>query len=545
MKFSEKWRLAGIIATEVRFKGYLETNPTNLSRVKENPERIANQIRSSSRFTILISAVLILTLTALTIGMVGFDVTIGAGNIRMAIGFGLYLLFSFVILFFLNLTTSTGFFGSGAMKLPATLPLSRPELEYLSILSFARVFIAPAALLVSVYPIFSLFLFGPLAALSSFIGCAATVAISMGALLGFSKWFHKKTHSADESRMSTIVRLAATFGLVLGFLSVYMISNLMYDIVIVFVSIATEVGPTLYWILTLVFPFSFGFLSSFATYGVGFGIETLALGLIAVLFYSIVAVRAFRNAGAILREVSVGGATAGRIGLMREIVMEIASPLKALVKKDLKLASKNVGSAFVFVVPIFLAFVMYPMISFWGDGVRSMTGLVATEYANFFAGISIVSILMFDSQGASIQEGLPQSTRMTLNAKTVIAFPIYVFSLVMMAVLIALQPLFTPLLIFIPLAQIPAGYALSLLVGGAIYWKRGGGRAVAISFTSDSSMVMIAGAIAGIIGIIPLLAYGITMLLTGWHALCLATQFLSALALAGIAHRTVNRILKD
>lgn len=545
MRFSEKWRLAGIIATEIRFKGYLETNPTNLARVKENPETIARQIRSSSRVNVFLSSILVISLTAITIGVVGFDAEVGSPEIRMAIGYGIYLLLSFVILFFLNLTTTTGFFVSGAMRLPATLPLSKESLEELSILSFARVFIAPAILLTTVYPMLALILFGPLTGLVAFIGCASTVAISMGSLLGFSKWFHRKTHSADESRSSTFVRVAATFGLVLGFLSVYLISNVMISVVTAIISFATWIGPAAYWLLSIIFPFSFGFVSSFAAYGNNFGLETMVIGLAAMGMYTMVALRSYRSAGSMLREVSVGGGTTGRIGLLREVALEVSSPLKAIVKKDLKLASKNVGSAFVFVVPLFLAFMMYPMISFWGGGIRSMTGLVASQYANLFAGISVVSILMFDSQGASIQEGLPQSTRKTLAAKATIAFPIYVFSMVMMAVLIALQPLFTPLLILIPLAQIPAGYAIALLVGGFTYWKRGGGRVVAINMTSDTAMVMLSGAIAGAVGIIPLVAYGLTMLLTGMHIICLSVQFIVAILLAVIAYRLVERMLKD
>ncbi|MFW9933621.1 MAG: hypothetical protein ACFFDR_13300, partial [Candidatus Thorarchaeota archaeon] len=327
MKFSERWRLAGIIATEVRFKGFLETNPTNLARIKENPEKIAKQIRSSSRFNVIISAFLVVTLTALTIGVVGFDTEVGNPEVRMAIGYGIYLLMSFVILFFLNLTTTTGFFVSGAMRLPANLPLSKSALEELSILSFARVFVAPAVLLITMYPVFALILFGPVTALVALIGCTATVGISMGALLGFAKWFHKKTHSADESRSSTFIRLAATFGLVLGFLSVYMISNIMIEVVAIIISVATSIGPAAYWLLSLIYPFSFGFVSSFTTYGNLLGIETLVIGTIAIGAYTFLAIRSFRSAGSVLREVSVGGSTEGRVGLLRAVKLEVSSPI--------------------------------------------------------------------------------------------------------------------------------------------------------------------------------------------------------------------------
>jgi hypothetical protein len=282
-----------------------------------------------------------------------------------------------------------------------------------------------------------------------------------------------------------------------------------------------------------------------ATYGIAFTPETVVLSIIAVSFYCLLAVVAYRKAGAALREVSMGGVSKGRIGLLKEIDVEVTTPLRALIKKDIKLATKNVGSAFVFVIPLFLVFMLYPMISFWGGGVRSMTALVAVQYANVFSGLSIVSILMFDSQGASIQEGLPQSTRMTLNAKTAIALPIYLVSLALIFVLLALQPLITPLIILIPIVQVPAGYALSLMVGGVVYKLQGGGRAVAISFTGNSSLVIISGIVAFVIGIIPLVGYGLTMILTGDHIFCLVIQLLLSVLLAVFADRSVSRLLKD
>ena len=39
MKFRERWKLAGTISSEIRFKGYLDANPSNLARIKEEPER--------------------------------------------------------------------------------------------------------------------------------------------------------------------------------------------------------------------------------------------------------------------------------------------------------------------------------------------------------------------------------------------------------------------------------------------------------------------------------------------------------------------------
>jgi hypothetical protein len=324
-----------------------------------------------------------------------------------------------------------------------------------------------------------------------------------------------------------------------------MISNVMFEVVVLVVGIATAVGPIAYTFLALVFPFSFGFFSSTATFGMTFNIETVVIGILATAFYCLVAIRAFRSAGTSLRELSIGGGTKGRIGLLRDVAVQVSTPIRAIITKDVKLATKNIGSAFVFVMPIFLLVMIYPMISFWGGGVRSMTALVAVAYANFFAGLSIVSILMFDSQGASIQEGLPQSTRLTLDAKAGIAIPIYCISLVLISVILGLQPLFTPLLLLIPLVQIPAGYAIAALVGGVIYKIQGGGRAVAITFTGNTALVFVSGIVAGVIGLIPLIGYGVTMILTGFHVLCLTVQLLLGIMISLLVRRYVSRLLKD
>ena len=99
MKFSEQWQYAGLIATEVRFRGYLETNPANLARIKENPSRIARRIKSSGKINSLISMFMVLTLAFLSLTVVISDTTGGNPEARLAVSFTLFLLFSFVILF--------------------------------------------------------------------------------------------------------------------------------------------------------------------------------------------------------------------------------------------------------------------------------------------------------------------------------------------------------------------------------------------------------------------------------------------------------------
>ncbi|TET11157.1 MAG: hypothetical protein E3J86_03580 [Candidatus Thorarchaeota archaeon] len=545
MNFGERWRLAGIISTQMRFDGFLENNPGNVARIKENPDKISRSIKSASRINSIMSAFMIVMLAALTIGVTGFDTAIGNLNVRLAIGFSFFLLLSFVLMFFLNLTTATGFFTSGAMKLPSTLPISRQELESLAVLAFARVFIAPAVLTITIFPIASFFLFGPIAGLVTFVGCLANVSVSMRALIGFSRWYHDKTHSSDESRLGTVVRLAATIGLVVGIMSIYMLASYLPFIVEGVLTFAETFTQT-YLVLSVLFPFSFGFLASTVTPGVTFlnplipiaaTVMSLVYGVIAFIFY--------RQSGNLLRGLTYGGASKGRLGPLREIGIETKTPLMAVIRKDMKMATKSIGSAFVFAIPIFLIMMMYPMIANWGPPTRSMTALTASAYANLFSGISVVSVMMFDTQGASIHEGLPLSSRLILKGKTAITIIPYTLTMILLAILLSMFDPITPLVILIPLIAIPMGYAVPMSVGAAMYRYRGGGRAVAINIAADQRMGLLAGAVGASVGIGPLLGFGFAMMLTGSQIISLGTQALLTLLMVLAAHYQIPKLLKD
>ncbi|PNX51012.1 MAG: hypothetical protein BV458_12195 [Thermoplasmata archaeon M9B2D] len=547
MNFRERWRLAGIIAGQMRFDGFLKNNPGNVSRIKENPERISRSIRSSSRINGIMSTFMIIMLAALTIGVTGFDSSIGDLNVRLAVGFSFFMVLAFVLMFFLNLTTTTGFFTSGAMKLPSTLPLSRKELESLAVLAFARVFIAPAVLTVTLFPAACLILFGPLAGCVAFIGCLATISVSIRSLIGFSRWFEAKTLSSDESRVGTIVRMAATIGLVVGIMSIYMLASYIPYIVQAVITFADSFNGT-YLILSVLFPFSFGFLASAVTPGVAF--QDFMIPLVSAgmsLLYGVIALVFYRQSGKLLRGLAIGGVSTGRTGPLREISIETRTPILAVIRKDLKMATKSVGSAIVFAIPIFLMIMLYPMISGWAqDGpLHSITALTAVAYANLFGGLTVVSVMMFDTQGASIHDGLPLSSKLVLRGKTVISIIPYTMTMLLVALLLSLFNPITPLVILIPILAIPLGYAVPMSVGAAMYRYKGSGRAVAINLASDQKMALIAGFVGAIVGLVPLLCFGIIMIISGSQVFSLSAQLLGTLVLVVIAHTQIPKLLKD
>jgi hypothetical protein len=152
---------------------------------------------------------------------------------------------------------------------------------------------------------------------------------------------------------------------------------------------------------------------------------------------------------------------------------------------------------------------------------------------------------MFDTQGASIHAGLPMSTALSLRTKSAIAFVPYILSMVFVALLLLLN---NPIVILIPLmalVQIPTGYAIGMVVGGAIYRIRGGGRAVAVNLASDQTIGFLAAILGVLTGAFPILFYAAGLLLTGVHLLSLGLQLIGVVLLVVLSSRYIPRLLVD
>ena len=76
MSLRERWRIAGTIAQEFRFNGYLEANPANLSRIKEKPERIMSQIKRSTSMNSFITGFVIVMLGGMMLVSAFFSTTV-------------------------------------------------------------------------------------------------------------------------------------------------------------------------------------------------------------------------------------------------------------------------------------------------------------------------------------------------------------------------------------------------------------------------------------------------------------------------------------
>jgi len=522
LNFGKRWRIAGVVSMELRFQGYLDANPMNVSRIKENPERIMRQVRSGNRMSGLLSAVFISTLGIASIAGAYFNEAIGPFYLRMALSISFFLALTFVLVFFMNLLATTGFFGGSAMRLLAILPFSRGDLENVILLAFGRIFIAPAVIINVVFPLVCFVLLGPLVGLVTLAGCLMTTSLAIGALAKVSKWFYIKSHTSTDSRASAIVRIAAGLGIVVGMFATYSITGILPTLVQSLVRLSMSFGEIAVSVLALVFPFSLGILAAALLPGTGFSSITVGVAIVSSVLYGALAFVAYRRSGNSLRSVALGGVATGGKEILRDISVDIVRPTSAIIRKDMKLATRNLGSMVTIILPILMIFTAYPIVALTTEGLlRSSSALIGAGYITSFTGVSFIGLLSLDSEGASLHEGLPIDSRMVLNAKVRVFTVQFTLAMSVLVVWFALASPITPLLVLLPIIELPCAYPIGYLVGAAVYRMRGGGRVVAINIAGDQAVVFLSMALTAAIGAAPLGAYALTLLTTGNHIMAL------------------------
>ena len=546
MSFRERWKIAGAIAQEIRFTGYLDANPSNLSRIKEKPDRIISQIKRSAAMNSILTGFIILMLGIVMIAYLAIYQTAATQELYFAISISIFFGIGFVLIFFMNLMSTTGFFSAGAMILPSTLPFSKSDLEGLMLLAFARIFITPIVLLVVVYPILIATIFGIPTGIFALAALAATSILALGALIRVSGWFYSKSQSGNESVFSTVIRVGVGLGMMLGMLVGYGAMGFIPGIVEFIITFSAAIGPGLITALALLFPFSLGFVAAMFAYGPVFSFPTIIASTAASIFYLLLGFRTFVSSGRTLRSLALGGVSLSTESSVSPIDLKIASKLRALMRKDIRVATRSLGSVMLLVLPFLMIFAILPSLSLgYSTGIRSTSVLLVVGYTTTFGAIAMVGLLGLDTQGASVYEGLPLRTLLVLNGKIAIFAVSYLFSILTVFVILLFSNLISPYLLFIPLFQIPCAYSLGAAIGGTIYKIRGGGRVTAVNLVGDQALTFLALFVSGIVGLLPLLGYGVVLLVTGSHLLSILAQLSISIGEAILLRITLPHILKD
>lgn len=526
MKFRKKWNLAGTVIREARFRAQLSSNPSYRSRAKEQPEKIMRNVKRSNTISMAFTTFLVVVLGGVSLGLIAFGDPSQSGVTTMTVGVGSFLLLSFVLIFFLNLVGTSGFFMSGVATFAAMLPMSQDDFEEIMFLAFMRVFAGPSIAIMTVLPVGFLILIGPMAALSAFFACGITILVSFSILILVAQWYQRKSLEQPGSKLSTVVRVLTGVMLMVGIIAVYSVGNYLPVLVDLLISLSQNYGLIIDILFSLVFPFTLGMVTAIAAYGLQVSTEIIVLSIGAALFYAVVAVRGYRIARERLRKAVMGGVETQVATIVNQPI-ETTGSIRAIIKKDLRLATRDLGSLTILIFPLMLLIAWAPSLAIMAEGGIDLLSLVTMMVIiQSFSGISITGLLGIDTQGASIYDGLPLSSMMNLKAKAVLFTVTYVFFMTIVSIILLIGIPFSWFALFIPFVQMPLGYGLALAVGGVLSRVIGKGRIVAVNPVNNQKATFIAFLVSLSVGSLPILGF-----LLGTY---LAEEILVGIGLQGI-----------
>jgi predicted permease len=387
-----------------------------------------------------------------------------------------------VLLLQLSLLWTTGlqilpaFLSSRILPTLETLPAEPRDLDRAAFLLFLRLFDAPAIAIVTVTPVaVALVLGSPLAGLAMVPGALSVVLLAFGLSLATGDFFVRRVVGSPTGAASTTLRWAFLVLWAVPAFAIYVFISFSPEFLRTVAGLAAN-NPAGLTGLLVIFPFPYAVLpslaSSLATAGVlGLDPSEVIAVLIAALGYAVL----LGLVGSWLlrapRRMALGVTEGSAPRLPSRAPLATGGAVAALLRKDLRTASRSPGFAFVVLLPILDA-VVIGLATFVGNpseesvfNLGSAAVATAALLATFFGPAFFATEVM----GYSYTRTLPLSNRTLLAGKVSLVLLIY---LIAAAVIFA----FTVARVFAPwvflafaLGEMPALVAAALLELGILF----------------------------------------------------------------------------
>jgi len=349
-----------------------------------------------------------------------------------AIALCLTVSFAFLVLFSLQVTPS--FASAEAYTLLQTLPFSEADFSKVTMLSFVRTFdiLALGSILVPV---------GAIAVLTQSLGASllmlgvATVNTILAVFVGlwFSRLFYRNITGGGRSKRAEISRtlFIISWGfavLFVGFAFYSVASLLPYVNSILAGNISQLSGIA----LSVLHPFTFGLIVSsvvfpglFASGGVGAGVTPFAALCYALTTaYVVIALLAVSRTTRMISSITHGQGVAIVRVVASDFVLKLRRPLLAFMRKDVRIATKNPATAFVFALPLFEPVVI--IIAFTRQATGTIFDVVLfTMIGSLFPLIAGSILLHTETKSLQYTRSLPVGRYLMVSAKSLIATLIY------------------------------------------------------------------------------------------------------------------------
>ena len=367
------------------------------------------------------------------------------------------------------------FLASGVLPVLEALPIEERTLNRATGLLYLRLFDVPALTVLLATPIGLGFTIGPLAGVAIVPGVVCVVAFSLGLALLTGRFFVRRVQGSRGGGGRTIVRWAylvlwlappfAMFALVIAAPAFFGV-----------LGSAAASGPS--WtshLLLVTFPYPLAALPALAASGpVGFGMDTTGWVLLGAGVAGYVGVAAWSIAWMMVRVRTVGFVPPGSRATTARFSpwnLRPQAPTLAVLTKDLRIASRTPGFAFLILLPLLdsVAIGLLTFVAAPGSAVAFSLALAAVTTAALLATFFGPAFFAIEVFAYSAGRTLPLSDRALVSGKVLLIAAMYLTA--GGTVLgITLARVFDPLLfVAFILAELPAVAAAALFELGLVF----------------------------------------------------------------------------
>jgi predicted permease len=507
------WRIAGKIAFEVQFRSAIGLSQGAFG---QSVERQIEKARSNA----WMNKGMVSIFTAILAGIFGIMIW-GFSNdfftttpeliwIANALTISLFMLMAFGFLLFWGIMVSTSFISTGAVSISLTLPLSRSDVNKVTLLGYLRLFDAQIITIMLAFPlayfIATSSLLGTLACFASFL---VALALSITCMLLLAIYFHTRIQASGGSRLSTLIRILFTLIwaiAIMGFSISFQLVQYLLPVIQIF---AQTLQP--YWFyLAFLFPFAFGTVVVQATFISG--TPFFWSGIIGALVFAFLGIIGLRWGANFLAKVGGQGIIQTGPTIIRPISVRISPISLAVIRKDLRVALRTPGQALMFFLPLLMMFPMFFSLFFETGVIHVMDILILISIPSIMLSFFSIFFLSVETRGMSYTLSLPIKTRTILRAKSQLITLMSLAIPLVVGVISLFRPFTHPVSYFIAISQIPVVYVSSFIA--LILFTRviGKGRLIGFEIGQHVSQLVVVGFISGIFTFIPLGLYGLTVL---------------------------------
>ncbi len=482
MGWREAWRISSVAFSELSLQAIYAFRQGNLPPAGPPLQMVRRARRRVVQSKVLVAAVLgllvagacaLLEVSARIVATPFFGVVVPTGVFQMGVLTGL-LAIEVAFLWWTGLQVIPTLLASGVLPVLEPLPIDERTLGRVAGLLYLRLFDLPAAMVLVTTPLFVAASLGAAAGLAIVPGAFAAVGFALALALWTGRFFVRRVQGARGGGGRTLVRWAylvlwvlpafAMFGLVIaapGFLAI--------------VGRTLGGGPSLGSDLVLsVFPITLAILPAIAVHGTAaFALDATGRAVLsaAAAVYVVLTAWAVVWLMASVRRTGLAPVLAPADAPPARFVLRPRGPARAVLTKDLRIASRMPGYAFLVIFPILEAVAIGLFTFVTGPGSSAALGLalaaVATAalLATFFGPAFFAIEVIAYAYGRT----LPITDRSILTGKVALVAGIYLIAAGVVLGLTLVRVFQPALFVAFVLAEFPAVLAAALLELGLLF----------------------------------------------------------------------------